>query len=39
MERTYKENIIELLRTIDDEKFLRYLYILISEMAAKSKTV
>jgi hypothetical protein len=39
MERTYKEKITELLRTIDDEKFLRYLYILVSEMTARGKTV
>lgn len=36
MERTYKEEIIDLLQHIDNEKFLKYLYILISEMIAKS---
>lgn len=35
---TYKEKIVELLNAIDDEKFLRFLYILMSEMIAKSKT-
>lgn len=39
MERTYKERILELLQLIDDEQFLRYLYILMSEMVTKSKTV
>lgn len=38
MERTYKEEITELLKRIEDEKFLKYLYILVSEMIAKSKT-
>ena len=38
MNRTYKEEIVELLKHIDDEIFLKYLYILISEMIAKSKT-
>ena len=39
VKRTYKEEIMELLKHIDDEKFLRYLYILMSEMVTKSKTV
>ena len=39
MKRTYKEKILELLQLIDDEKFLRYLYILMSEMVTKSETV
>lgn len=38
MNRKYKEEIIKLLNHIDDEKFIKYLYILISEMIAKSKT-
>ena len=38
MNRTYKKEKIELLNYIDDEKFIKYLYILISEMIAKSKT-
>jgi hypothetical protein len=37
MKRTYKEKIINLLQDINNEKFLKYLYILISEMVAKSK--
>lgn len=39
MDRTYKEEITELLKLIDDEKFLKYLYILMSEMVAKSEEV
>lgn len=39
MKITYKEEIIELLKLIDDEKFLKYLYILISEMVAKSEAM
>ena len=36
MKEYYKEQITKLLDNVDDEKFLRYLYILINEMLAKS---
>lgn len=35
MELDYKGQIVHLLSQIDDEKFLRYLYILVKEMVAK----
>ena len=33
----YKKQIIKLLQKINEERFLRYLYILISEMADENK--
>lgn len=33
----YRQDIIELLEQVEDEKFLRYLYLLIMEMIAKSR--
>ena len=36
MKEYYKKQITKLLDNVDDEKFLRYLYILINEMVAKS---
>ena len=33
MNNDYKKQIIEIIQRINEEKFLRYLYILISEMA------
>lgn len=36
MKEYYKEQITKLLDKVDDEKSLRYLYILINEMLAKS---
>ena len=35
MEKYYKEQIVKLLETVNEEKFLRYLYYLINEMVAK----
>ena len=35
MKDEYKENIIQLIQKVEEERFLRYLYILISEMTAK----
>jgi hypothetical protein len=37
MEHDYKRKIIHLLELLDDENFLRYIYILISEMVTKNK--
>lgn len=32
----YKKDIIKMLKKLDDERFIRYLHTLISEMIAKS---
>ena len=32
----YKEEIIKMLESIGDEKYMRYIYILLSEMIVKS---
>lgn len=37
MGNDYKKQIIKLLQRINEERFLRYLYILISEMAEENK--
>jgi hypothetical protein len=37
MEHDYKRKIIRLLDFLDDEKFLRYIYVLISEMVTKEQ--
>lgn len=34
--KDFKKEIIKLLENLDNEKHLRYLYVLISEMVAKS---
>ena len=36
MDKYYKEQITKLLDKVDDQKFLRYLYIIINEMLANS---
>ena len=35
MKDEYKEKIIQLIQKIEEERFLHYLYILVSEMTAK----
>ena len=36
MEHNYKDEIIKAVQKIEEEKFLRYLYILVNEMKTKS---
>ena len=39
MKETYKNKIIQLLDSIDDEKHLRYIYILVLQMITKKTNV
>ena len=37
MGENYKDKIIQLVKEVNEEKFLRYLYILLTEMIAKNQ--